>query len=280
MPLFKPNIANLKSKRDVNGLVQALTIRDPEIRHDAAQALGELNATHAIPAIVKMLLADDSARGERIAAANALCKIGDEANIGSLVQANDASRRREHATIDAALVSPDPRYRANLYINRIAAEEYEVRAALAHAVGQIGGASAIQALSEMLITENGAMESSVKNEIRAGIAAAAQKPGALAALCQMIKHASSEVRYWAAHCLGDLNDAASVDALLRAAYDENESFDVRQIALMGLGKIGDERVMPYLEDLMHDPNPGVARSAMQCASAVRARRNPASRASD
>jgi hypothetical protein len=39
MPLFKPNIANLKIKHDVNGLVQALTIRDPEIRHTAAKNL-------------------------------------------------------------------------------------------------------------------------------------------------------------------------------------------------------------------------------------------------
>lgn len=280
MPLFKPNIANLKSKRDVNALVQALTIRDPEIRNDAAEALGELNATQAIPAIVKMLLADDSMRGERIAAANALGKIGDVATIHSLAQANETSRQRERKTIDAALVSADPKYRANLYINRIAAEEYEVRAALARAIGQIGGAPAIQTLSEMLVTENGAMASSVKNEIHTAMGTAAQKPDALAALCQALKHSSSEVRYWAAHCLSDLNDSASVDALLRAAYAENENFDVRQIALIGLGKIGDERVIPYLEDLMHDPNPGIVRGATQCASAVRARRKSANRAVD
>jgi HEAT repeat protein len=228
-------------------------------------------ATKAVPAIVSLLLADDSTRGERIAAANALGKIGEANAIDSLVQASLVSQQREKTSIDTALESPDPQYRAGFYINRISADEFELRAAIAQAIGQIGGARAIQALIEMLVAEKGAMESSVKSSVRSAMSVALQKPDALPALHQATKHSSAQVRYWAANYLGDYSDSASVDALLRAAYDENESFDVRQIALIGLSKVGDARVIPYLEDLTHDANLGVARDAKQCAAAIRAR---------
>ncbi len=271
MPLFKPNIANLKAKRDIAGLVQALTIRDPDIRHAAADALGELQATNATPSIVGMLLASDSTRGERIAAANALGKIGDGSTIDALMQASETSRQREQVSIDAALKSRDPNYRPNLYVNRISAEEFELRAAIAQAIGQIGGARAVQALADMLAAEKGAMEGSVKSSIRSAMSDAASNPDTLPAFCQAIKHTSAEVRYWAAHCLAEFDDLAAIDALLRAAYDENESFDVRQIALVGLGRIGNAQAIPYIEDLQQDANQGIARDAKQCLMAIRGR---------
>ncbi|MBI5032029.1 MAG: HEAT repeat domain-containing protein [Chloroflexi bacterium] len=271
MPLFKPNIANLKARRDITGLVQALTIRDPDIRHAAAVALGELKATKAVAAIVGMLLASDSTRGERIAAATALGKIGDESTIDALAQASETSREREHASIDAALESRDPKYRHNLYVNRISADEFELRAAIAQAIGHIGGGRAIQALAEMLAAEKGAMEGSVKQSIRSAMSTAAAKSDSLPAICQSIKHPSAEVRYWAANCLAEFNVPTAIDALLRVAYDENENFDVRQIALMGLGRIGDARVIPYIEDLQDDANHGIARDAKQCLMAIRGR---------
>ena len=271
MPLFKPNIVNLKAEREIAGLVQALTIRDPEIRHASAEALGELRAMQAVPAIVSMLLADDSTRGERIAAANALGKIGEESAIDALLEASETSRKREQISIDAALESRDPNYSPNLYVNRISADEFELRTAIAQAIGNIGGGIAIHALVEMLVAEKGAMEGSVKNAIHSALAVASTQPNALPALCQAIQHPSPEVRYSAAQRLADFNDSASIDALLRAAYDENENFDVRQIALIGLGRVGDARVIPYLEDLMHDANQGIARDAKQCAAAIRSR---------
>lgn len=271
MPLFKPNIANLKAKRDIAGLVQALTIRDPETRRAAIDALRELQATSAVPTIVSMLLANDSTRGEKIAAANALAKIGDASVIDALMQASETSRQREQASIDAALESHDPNYRPNLYVNRISADEFELRAAIAQAIGTIGGAQAVQALAEMLVAEKGAMESSVKFSVRSAMSIAANHPNTLPALCQAMKHSSSDVRQAVANLLAEFNEPSAVDALLRAAYDENENFDVRQIALVGLGRIGDARVIPYIEDLQQDTNQGIARDAKQCLMAIRGR---------
>jgi HEAT repeat protein len=42
--LFKPDIADLKEKRDISGLIQSLSYREWTIRRDAAVALGELAA--------------------------------------------------------------------------------------------------------------------------------------------------------------------------------------------------------------------------------------------
>lgn len=273
MPLFKPNIAALKAKRDVSGLAQALKFKDDQVRRDAARALGELRDKRAAPAIVDLLLAVGNPLHEKIAAADALGKMGDAAAIEPLTKAFAISQEREQTRIDAALESADPQYRANFYVNRISSDEFDVRTAFAQAVGEIGGARAIQTLLEMLAAEKGAMESSVKSNVRAAIAEAVQQSGenALPVLRNALKHSSPQVRQWAAHCLADFNDAASIDALLRAAYDNHEIFDVREAALIALGHVGDARVIPYLEDLEHDENPGIARDAKQCASAVRAR---------
>lgn len=273
MPLFKPNIAALKAKRDISGLVQALKIKDDQVVRDAALALGELRDKRAVPAIVELLLAVGNPLREKIAAAMTLGKIGDETAIDSLTKAFAISQEREQTRIDAALESPEPQYRAEFYVNRISADEFDVRTAFAQAIGEIGGARAIQALFELLVAEKGAMESSVKSSVRSAIAEAVKQSGenALPVLCDAMKHSSSQVRQAAAHCLADFNDAASIDALLRAAYDNQENFDVREAALLALGYVGDARVIPYLEDLQHDENPGIARESKQCAMAVRAR---------
>jgi len=93
-------------------------------------------------------------------------------------------------------------------------------------------------------------------------------------LCSTMKNPAVDARRWAANCLGEFDDARSADVLLRAAYDEHEDFDTREAAFTSLGKVGDARAIPYLEDLMHDPNRVIARDASQCATAIRARIKP------
>ncbi|MGE5578643.1 MAG: HEAT repeat domain-containing protein [Bacillota bacterium] len=56
-----PKVDKLKSKRDVRGLLKALTYeKDWMIRNDAARALGEIGATAAIPYLVARLVSEES----------------------------------------------------------------------------------------------------------------------------------------------------------------------------------------------------------------------------
>ena len=62
MAIFgKPNIKKLKSKRDIQGLIDALGYqKNAKVRRDAILALKEINATQAAPAIVNLILDPDN----------------------------------------------------------------------------------------------------------------------------------------------------------------------------------------------------------------------------
>lgn len=273
MPLFGPNSAALKEKRDLAGLLLALKGSDWRARGEAAKALGELGAHSALPAIAAMLLAPDSKLGERISAAEALGKIGDAAALDALSQAITHSRARERAFIEAATNDPERKHSINLIINRIAADEYTLRSASAIALGRIGGERAIRALFDIIVAESGWMAANLENDARNAIRDAVMREGERFAplLREMLKHASVEVRQWAAHCLGDIGSEEAVKALLETAYDENEDFLVRETALHSLGSVGDRRVIPYLEDLLASGNRAIARDAHAALTNIRQR---------
>ncbi len=273
MPLFRPNIAALKDKHDIGGLVQALQYKDAQVRDQAAQALGELGDKRAIKPIADLLTIDDNQIGEKVAAADALGRMGDTAAIAALVKANEISRQRETKMIDDVHASKDRPYRFELYINRISTDEYTLRTAIARALGQIGGVRAIQNLFDLLATEKGAMESGVKSAIKDAILEAVRKGDSaiVPLLCDELKQTAIDVRHCAARCLGEIESGQAEDALIRTAYDEAEHFSVREAAIASLGKIGSEKAIPFLEDLMHNQNHGLARDAKQCAAAIRAR---------
>ncbi len=71
-----PKVDKLKAKRDVRGLLKALTFeKDWIIRKHAAQALGEIGATSATPDLVARLLAEERVIA-REAVAEALDRLG------------------------------------------------------------------------------------------------------------------------------------------------------------------------------------------------------------
>jgi HEAT repeat protein len=271
MPFFPPNIAALKEKRDLAGLLMLLKGKDARARRAAAQALGELGARSAVSAIAELLLSSDSSLAEKITAAEALGVIKDDSVVDALVRELAHSRARERGAIDAAIESPDRKSSLNFYVNRIAAGEYALRSAIAIALGRIGGARGIRALFEMLGTETGQMETSVKSGVKTSIGAALHNQGErfVPLLCEELKHKSVEVRQYAAYCLGEYPSEESVNALIAAAYDEQEDFGVRDAALRSLGNIGDRRAIPYLEDLVHSGNRAIVRGAQAALAEIR-----------
>jgi HEAT repeat protein len=275
MPILGSNVANLQAKRDVAGLVQACKSKDIRTRCAALHALGELRDSRALPVLNDCLFANASQAPEKAEAAEALGKLGDVGAIDALFKANTISQERERQEIDAAVATADKTYRPGFYVNRIAADEYALRAAIAQAIARLGGARAVETLFQMLATETGVMASPAKTSIKNAIADALKNLDAqiVPFLCAQLKNASVDVRAWAAHCLHEFPDARAQDALLDVACDAQEQFAVRQAALVTLGKIGDARALPDLEALTHSDQRGLARDAKQCLIAIRQRWN-------
>ena len=271
MPLFPPNIAAMKEKRDFAGLLMILKGKDVRARSAAAQALGELGARSAVPAIAELLLSPDSKLTEKTTAAEALGSIKDDSAVDALVQETAHSRARERGTIDAAIDATDRKYSLNYYVNRIAADEYTLRSAIAIALGRIGGERGIHALFEMLATETGQMGSSVQKDAKTAISTVLESDGQrfVPLLIEELKEKSVEVRQFAAYCLGDYGSEEAVNALIATTYDEQEDFDVRASAMRSLANIGDRRAIPYLEDLLHSGNRAIVRDAQAALDGIR-----------
>jgi HEAT repeat protein len=49
--LFKPNVEKLKAKGDVEGLIKVLKHKNPEVRSEAEEALGEIGKPAVEPLI-------------------------------------------------------------------------------------------------------------------------------------------------------------------------------------------------------------------------------------
>jgi hypothetical protein len=87
-----PNVEQLKAKRDVSGLIKALTYQKSEqVRVDAAKALGELKDTHAVEPLIAATLKHPNPYvlnlNTRKAAINALGEIGDARAVEPLITA-------------------------------------------------------------------------------------------------------------------------------------------------------------------------------------------------
>lgn len=273
MPILEPNIANLQAKRDVTGLIRALQSKSIRTRCDALRALGELRDARALTILRDWLLSATTATLEKTQAAEALGKLGDASVVDALVLANERSHTREKSEIDAAIAAPDKTYRPSFYVNCIAADEYALRAAIAHALAQVGDTHIIEKLVQMLAVENGAMASAAQAAIKAALDLALSKAATDPApfLRAQLQHTCAQVREYAAYALAVRPDSLAQDALLDLVRDEQESFAVRTAAFSTLGKIADARALPLLEELLRSPNQSLAREAKQCLITIRQR---------
>jgi HEAT repeat protein len=125
MPLFsfsrRPNVQELKSQGDVNGLIEALDYGDDHnIRLAAASALGRIGDSRAVDPLIDAL---DDQQGVNEVAALALGEIGDSRAVEPL-------------------------------INALGDENWEVRSSAAKALGKIGDDRAVEQLINLLRDKN------------------------------------------------------------------------------------------------------------------------------
>jgi HEAT repeat protein len=125
MPLFnlsrRPNVQELKSQEDVDGLIEALNFPDdPNIRLDAASALGQIGDSRAVKPLIAAL---DDQQGVIEMAALALGEMGDPRAVDPLTE---------------------PLNHGN----------WEVRSSAAKALGKIGDERAVDPLTKLLDDRN------------------------------------------------------------------------------------------------------------------------------
>jgi HEAT repeat protein len=81
-------------------------------------------------------------------------------------------------------------------------------------------------------------------------------------LIPLLEHESASVRFWAVKNLAKLSDFAFVPRLFQLATRDSDSL-VRREAVSALGRMRDEGAIPYLLELLHDPDPKVILQAVR-----------------
>jgi len=252
MPLFgPPDINQMETKRDTQGLIKALAFKDAAIRMAAADALAPLKDPQAVEPLVG-LLKDESA-GVRRAAVAAL-------------GARDGLRVVE--PLIGALQDPNPDVQAAaataVYRRLMTDPDADARRATATALGRIRDAYAVEPLVKGIMDAD--------ETVRVAVVKALQAIGDVAAIVPLISVlAREQVRQQStgrsslaleratSQALDALCDEKAIEALQLALGHDDP--DVREIAVRRLARIRSPLVSETLVNSLTDKDPAIRRSA-------------------
>ncbi|MBM4030861.1 MAG: hypothetical protein FJ291_03650 [Planctomycetes bacterium] len=237
--LKNPSPKAIEALRDA--LAQA---GSPEWRAGLVNALGERRDRAAMPALIK--LAADESQPVRLAAIEALARIGDKAAANILARASKgAPPRLWRAAIasylllaDRLVEQGDKAGALKLYQNLLEAEDY-VKCGALIGVGRAGGPAEMSAIFESLADRDA--------EIRAAAMMALElmPPEAVkAAATDKLKSAAPELKVVLLKLLAARGEKGMLPILVAAASDADEG--ARIAAYEGVAKLGDESVVPAL----------------------------------
>jgi HEAT repeat protein len=279
---YRPDIDDLKAKKDVDGLIEALNHEDIIIVKEAARALKYVGDERAVDALIQSLeLYDDESnftiatsirtfsaealgiivdlRAEvplirslndkssevRAAAAESLGKLGDDTAEESLVfiLENDTNADvRKHAA--SALGSVGHEDAVESLIGSLSDKEWPVRKNAVIALGKLGDKRALKPILKALDDE----DTDVKRQ--AIHALEKMKKEAFKPLLKKLYDVNWQNRSIAAEALGRLGDRRAVEPLSKALSNSrvrDENRYVRGKAAEALGRLGDKKAVPYLE---------------------------------
>ncbi len=223
----QPNIENLKAKKDISGLLKALEYpKEVVIRQKAAEVLGELGNTEAIPSLVDAL--EDAEVEVRCAVCKALGQLKNEQAIKPLVTALKDKKAVVRQAVSNALGQIGSAQAVKSLITALNDKDANVREEAARALGQIGDARAIKPLITALTEHNG---------LEQAVAFALKKLGkpAISPLIALLKHNDQAIRNKASLTLEKLGKSAT-SSLVPVLISEND--DARHCAADLLEKFG------------------------------------------
>jgi len=252
MALFgPPDIPQLEAKRDIQGLIKALSYKDAEIRYTAVEALGPMRDPAAAEAIVA-LLADENARVRR-SAVSALSTRGGLRVVEPLVNALD---------------DPDPDVRAAagtaVYRRLMIDTDTDARLATATLLARVRDDGSVEALIKGLMDPDEAVRVAVIKSLQAigGGQAVAPLVGVLAreqARQKSTGRSSLAVERAASQALDALCNESAVESLEAALGHDDTA--VREIVVRRLARLGTPRVTELLVGCLDDADPAIRRAA-------------------
>ena len=91
IPRKKPDVGALMKKRDIPGLIRALSFRDPDVQSDAVHALGDIGPDAVGPLVLALKKRN---RNLRLGAIGALAGIKDPGAVSALAGHDEGSGQR------------------------------------------------------------------------------------------------------------------------------------------------------------------------------------------
>ncbi|MGM0600405.1 MAG: HEAT repeat domain-containing protein [Candidatus Rifleibacteriota bacterium] len=205
-------LGRLKTPIAVEPLQQVLQDRSREVRCAAVEALSMINPENL--ALLLLPLSHDKSADVRLRVAHSFARCHDERAVQSLMSLIRDSKDAV-ANMAARSLARNPETSLALLIRLFGDKEWKVRSRAAMAVKRIG-AKAADALKSALEDED------------------------------------SNLRFWAAMCLGHLRDRRHIPILLEKLHDSDTG--VRIAALRGLREIGDPDVASKLFEALSQPS--------------------------
>ncbi|HTY15850.1 MAG TPA: HEAT repeat domain-containing protein [Methanoregulaceae archaeon] len=188
------NVRRMKEKKDVRGLIRALTSDDINLQYNATEALGEVGDPFAINALIHALTRDRYS-AIRWKAAEALARIGEPA-IGPLIK--ELGNRND-----------DVRWKAAI------------------ALGDIGDPKAVIPLAGLLDDTDPYVRG------RAAYALSAIGQPAVSELVRVLDRGTTNARPSAVAALGRINDPRAIAPLIRALSDDDERVRSEALVALG-----------------------------------------------
>ena len=240
MPLFgPPDVAGLRAKGDVQGLIRALGYTgDPAVRRAAAQALGQLGDARAVEPLSLALrnLAWQQDWHDIAAATEALGRLGAPA-VPALMAALQFHSQVVRVGATEALSTIGKPAVAPL-IGLLGDADLEIREIAGQVLNSIGEESVEPLIAAL-------HDPSTGRRVRAAkVLGDIQDKRAIQPLIGALRDAYPGVRQSAARALGNIPDASVIGPLVAALSDPDPT--TRKVTALALGNLGNANAIPTL----------------------------------
>jgi HEAT repeat protein len=252
MALFgPPDIPQMEAKRDIQGLIKALSYKDAAIRRAAAEALTPMKNPTAAESMVALL--GDENPGVRRAAVAALSARGGARVVDPLVSALQDADSDVRAAASTAV-----------YRRLMTDADGETRRATAAALGRIRDTNAVEPLVKGVMDPDETVRITVIKALQSIGDVGAVAPLVVVLAHEQVRHKSTgrsslAVERAAATALDALCDESAVESLETAL--KHDDADVREIAVRRLAQIASPRVIDPLVASLQDEDPIIRRAA-------------------